>query len=179
MTEEWRAVPGYEGRYEVSAFGQVRSMGLHVGAKGGGTAFRKGRVLSQATKTNGYKQVTLVAADGARWSAHVHQIVCLAFLGPPPSEDTQIRHADGTRDNNDLSNLNYGDALSNAADRRQHGNDFFGPGEAHARAKLTEDDVRQIRKLAPFGDFAGIGLAFGVSGSHACTIAHRKAWKHI
>ena len=113
-------MPGYEGRYEVSDRGEIRSMGLSVGARGGARAFRKGRVLSQAVKSNGYLQVTLVGADGARKSALVHQVVCAAFYGPPgPSE--QVCHWNGERNDNSLYNLRYGTAADNAADRARHG----------------------------------------------------------
>lgn len=62
MTEAWRPVPGYEGRYEVSDEGRVQSAGFVVPTKNAWPAFRPGRVLAQATKTNGYRQVTLVTA---------------------------------------------------------------------------------------------------------------------
>lgn len=119
MTETWAPVPGYEGRYEASSEGNVRSLGLVVAAKGGATAFRPGRTLRQAVKSNGYRQVTLVAADGARQSWMTHQVVCLTFKGPcPPGQ--QVRHKDRTKSNNSVGNLEYGTAVDNAADRAGH-----------------------------------------------------------
>lgn len=117
---EWRDVPGYEGRYEVSTEGCVRSKGMVVGASYGGTAFRSGRTLSQAVKENGYRQVTLVAADGSRKSWMVHQIVCLAFIGLP-SPESQVCHWNGDKADNRIENLRYGTAADNAADRERHG----------------------------------------------------------
>lgn len=121
MIEEWRPVPGYENRYEVSDQGRVRSLGLTVNARGGATAFRRGKVLAQAEKSNGYRQVTLVAADKTRKSWMVHQLVCWTFEGPPPFPTAQVRHRDGTRANNTKRNLCWGTAAENAADRERHG----------------------------------------------------------
>lgn len=116
----WKAIPGYESRYEVSDEGRVRSLGIIVGARGGKTAFRPGRMLQPAVKDRGYLQVTLVAEDGGRKSWLVHQLVCLAFIGPCP-DGHETRHIDGSKDNNCLGNLQYGTAADNAADRAAHG----------------------------------------------------------
>lgn len=121
VSERWVSVPGYEGRYEVSSEGRVRSLGFVVRSRGRGRPYRPGRVLSPAVKVNGYLQVTLVGEDGGRKSCQVHQIVCSAFLGPcPPGK--QVCHWDGDRENNHIENLRYGTAGDNAADRARHGN---------------------------------------------------------
>ena len=99
--EKWADIPGYAGLYEVSDMGRVRSIDRYA------NGWRKGRVLSQSTKTKGYLQVTLCKADGARSSCAVHRLVAAAFIGPcPPNE--LVRHLDGVPSNNRLRNLAYG-----------------------------------------------------------------------
>lgn len=139
QVEKWRAIPGYEGRYEVSDQGQVRSLGLRVKARGGKTAFRKGKVLRTAVKAHGYLQVTLIDAKGRRWCALVHQLVCLAFVGP--ASGLQVCHWDGDRTNNCLSNLRYGTASDNSADRWRHGW-FIRNRNVESREQTGERDGR-------------------------------------
>lgn len=120
VSEAWRAVRGYEGRYEVSSHGRVRSLGIEVNAKGGARAFRPGRVMAPATKSNGYRQVTLVAVDGSRKSGLLHQLVCEAFVGPRPL-GMQVRHWNGDVADSDAVNLVWGTKSDNERDKQRHG----------------------------------------------------------
>lgn len=65
---------------------------------------------------------------------HVHELVALAFLGPPPSAEHEVRHLDGDRTNNRPSNLVYGTAKENAADREAHGRTARGNRNGNSRA---------------------------------------------
>jgi hypothetical protein len=106
-TENWLPVPGYEGHYEVSDLGRVRS--LKPGRQ---------RVL-ESQSDRGYRRVAL-SLNAAEWRPRVHQLVALAFLGPAP-EGLEVCHRDGVRDNNVPSNLKYGTSAENRADAIAHG----------------------------------------------------------
>lgn len=116
----WASVPGYEGFYEVSNFGDVRSLtrfvpyGRHKGAT------YAGRDIKQFVSGK-YLSVKL-AKVGVTKTKYVHELVLLAFEGARPKsiEGCQIRHLDGDPFNNCLSNLKYGTAKENAADRALH-----------------------------------------------------------
>ena len=109
LQEEWRAIPGYEGRYDVSTAGRVRT---HMRPKDDG-------VLSQAPGSGGYPRVMLYGVI-ERKAHYVHRLVALAFLGPqPPSQE--VRHLDGNRGNPALSNLAYGTTAENSVDSIVHG----------------------------------------------------------
>lgn len=96
MTEEWRAVAGYEGFYEVSNYGQVRS---HA------RATTRGGILLQGTNRKGYKLVTL-SKEGIQASALVHRLVAKAFItGCENSLD--VNHRDGVKANNVVTNLEW------------------------------------------------------------------------
>src|SRR5665647_611311 len=105
---DWRPIPGYEGRYEVSADGRVRSK------------LRGGLTLSQVLTAEGYLQVTLWAANGAQRTVLIHAVVSAAFIGPRPN-GLVIRHLDGDSLNNDVSNLAFGTSLENVLDTLRHG----------------------------------------------------------
>lgn len=94
MEEEWRPVKGYEGLYEVSNMGRVKS--LHYG---------KSRILKQITNTNGYMAVDL-HKDGTRSPKRVHRLVATAFI-PNPHNKPEVNHKDGNKKNNTVDNLEW------------------------------------------------------------------------
>lgn len=81
--EQWRDIPGYEGRYQVSDMGCVRSLGrwAKCGKNGVGSRWIWGRVLRPGRQPSGH----LTVAVGKGNSIGVHRAVMLAFNGPPPA----------------------------------------------------------------------------------------------
>jgi hypothetical protein len=118
--ELWASVPGYEGFYEVSNFGNVRSLTRFVeyGRHKGMTY--KGRDIKQFISGK-YLSVKLSRA-GVTKTSYVHELVLLAFEGPRPkvASRSEIRHLDGNAMNNALNNLKYGTVRENAADKKLH-----------------------------------------------------------
>lgn len=107
--EEWRPVVGYEGLYEVSDRGQVRSLPRRL----------RGRILRPGLSA-GYPSVNL-SVNGVGRVVKVHILLAEAFLGPRPDGSVTC-HADGDRSNNVLSNLRYDTVSSNNLDTVRHGN---------------------------------------------------------
>jgi hypothetical protein len=117
--ERWLPVPDWEGWYECSDFGRVRSVphDTDMGMRGG-------HVLTPGTYRSGHKHVTftrVTAAGKERQTYQVHRLVMLVFAGGCP-EGLQVRHLDGNPANNRLDNLAIGTAAENARDRDEvHG----------------------------------------------------------
>lgn len=127
MTEDWRAVPGWEGLYEVSDHGKVRS--LPRTARGGfsGTRRIKGRTLRPVKTRSGH--LGIVMTDGTRKErALVHRLVMSTFVGPCPAGE-EVCHNNGIPDDNRLENLRYGTRSENIYDAVKHG--------AHWQSKKT------------------------------------------
>jgi hypothetical protein len=118
--ELWTAIPGYDGFYEVSNYGNVRSLTRFVpyGRYKGMTY--KGRDITLFL-TNQYPSVKLSKA-GISKTMYVHELVLLAFEGNRPAtiDRAEIRHLDGNKLNSNLSNLKYGTIKENVADRKLH-----------------------------------------------------------
>lgn len=110
--ESWLAVPGYEGSYEVSDLGRIRSWRPWRGNP-------VPRVLAAHPDTNGHRRVRL-CHEGDVEQAGVHQLVMLAFVGPVP-EGMEVLHGDDVKTNNALSNLRYGTRSENMLDRIANG----------------------------------------------------------
>lgn len=119
--EEWRPVVGFEGFYEVSDRGRVRSVAkvLPFMSKKGNwhTRRTKARVIAQNNINSGYLIVHLYK-NNKRTPRTVHSLMAAAFFGPrPPKHD--VAHNDGNRRRNVLSNLRYATRSENLLDGRR------------------------------------------------------------
>ena len=95
--EEWRDIEGYEGLYQVSSNGRVRSLDRYVKNKGK-LDFRKGKILTTSNRKNGYLSVSL-SKDGVITTHSVHRLVATAFI-PNPNNSPMINHRDENPSNN-------------------------------------------------------------------------------
>lgn len=117
--ECWRSVRGYEGFYEVSNLGRVRSLDRYV-QHGDGMTMRRGKILSASKNTDGYLQVNL-CKDGKCIKARVHKLVADAFVdGWFPG--AEVDHKDCDRTNNASSNLQWLSHSDNVARAIENGN---------------------------------------------------------
>lgn len=177
--EIWKAVPGYEGAYEVSDHGRVRSLDRVVRQRSrGGNLFNRimpGRILTLEKDVQGYWRVTLWDQDdGTHFK--VHYLMLLAFVGPRPN-DMIVLHRDGNKDRNVLDNLRYGTPKENTADAIDHGT--FRHSERHGSAKLTTEQVLRIRALRGVATQVDLAAEFGVSQPIISSIQLRRHWKHV
>lgn len=109
--EEWRSVVGYEGMYEVSNVGTIRSLNRIVSRSDGGIRNIKGKILKTRIDKNGYERVGLNKNGNSKlWL--VHRIVGMAFLEKRSGCD-YIDHIDGNRSNNLPSNLRWCTIIEN------------------------------------------------------------------
>ena len=105
MNEIWKDIEGYDGIYQVSNLGRVRSVdhiGNTGGRKAGRTALYKGKVLKQQISSSGYFQVVLVRYP----NISVHRAVAKAFV-PGYFEGAQVNHKDENKQNNRYDNLEW------------------------------------------------------------------------
>lgn len=176
MNEVWKPVRGYEGSYEVSDQGRVRSVARTVMRGDGRPHPIRARVLRAPVNSTGYPTVYLSMAGGKR-AAKVHRLVAWAFL-PPPQPGQQVCHGNGVRTDARAVNLRWGTALENSADRVAHGRSKTVFGERIGCAKLTAAKIRLIRraKCARHGDLAA---RFGVSRGHISSLRRGEGWAHL
>ena len=172
--ERWRPVPGWEGFYEVSDHGRVRSLDRWV--VGQRRRYWPGKVLTPWEHSFGYLSVTL-AMVGRMQKYTVHRLVLLAFVWPPP-EGTEACHWNGDPTDNALANLRWDARARNADDRCRHGTQD--QGEAHGWAKLTAEQVRAIRQRYAEGDILQRELAalYGVTHQTVSKIVRGDIWRY-
>jgi hypothetical protein len=129
VEEVWKDVPGFEGKYQASDLGRVKSIKRN-----------RERILAQHIDKLGYPRLTLWW-KGKLESKRVHGLVTEAFFGARPGGLT-VNHKDGDKTNNRLSNLEYLTLSENIKHAFRLG--LKGKGEEHPRAKLTSEQVKDI-----------------------------------
>lgn len=168
MEEEWRFVKGYNGRYQVSSAGRVRT-------NSSGAWLLMSLQKPKAGK-KGYLSVAL-AVSGKKTRFSVHRLVLEAFVGPCP-EGCVACHNNGNPLDNSLYNLRWDTLASNQHDRVVHGTALC--GTSHPSAKLTEEDVLHIRSLLSKGvPHRKLAKDFSVSRGLISYISSRAVWAHI
>lgn len=161
---EWRPIPGWE-KYEASRCGKVRRIG--------------GVELRGHVNERGYSRVSL--SDGARKrSTSVHRLVAETFIANPLALP-QVNHKDGVKLHNGADNLEWVTAEQN----RDHAFDtgLNDKGAARFNAKLTDNDVREIRRsyIPRHPEFGARAFArrLGVDHYTVCDVIWRRRWKHV
>ena len=155
-------MPGYQGRYEVSNLGQVKSLPRTTIRSNGRPKPVAERLLQVNPNSRGYIKVNLCSGTGKSSMRFVHQLIALAFLGPYPAGQC-VLHGPGGRLDNSLSNLSYGTpADNNGRDRLRDGT--LPRGTRHGNSKLTERDVFTIRSRVATGErVIDLAQEYGVS----------------
>lgn len=174
MKEEWRAVVDYEGHYEVSNLGSVRSLDRVVLTCNGFQKKINGRILKLRKGKDPYYSVVL--SKGTKpYTVRVHRLVALMFVGNLKNKRC-VDHIDNNKLNNRANNLRW---VSHAENNRYAIED--GIASTIRDSKLTPNDVIRIRKLyskthIPYGLTAA---KYNMSASAIFDIVKLKTWKHI
>jgi len=179
VTEEWKAIPGYEGMYEVSNWGRVRSF-VKIGRKLNELT-PKPRFLTIHIRFDRYQSVDLTK-NRVREKVHVHRLVAKAFIGPI-GKGMHVAHLDGNPSNNDLTNLRICSPKENESHKKDHGT-YYGrgitPGQDCWRAKLRDEQVIEMRDLSKAGwSQQELADRFSVTQTNVSLIVRRKTWSHI
>jgi hypothetical protein len=163
--DEWRNIAGYEGLYQVSRCGLVRSLRRH-------------KLMAVVHNQAGYRQVNLYRESKVK-NFLVHRLVAAAFLGPIP-KGMQVNHKDGDKENNSVDNLEFMTPEENREHAIRTGLTPCSKGEANVRAKLKEAQVREMRSLRQAKvKLADLASRFGITVRMVCEIVSRRAWKHV
>lgn len=165
----WIEIPGYEDEYEISSDGEIRS-------KRNSTSSKKLKVLKHYILPTGYLQ-TCLSKKGKQTKFYIHRLVLAAFLRPPIKGET-VNHINGIKPDNRLENLEY----MSREDNVRHGVYVLGfskSGTNHHNAKLTENDVLQIRLLAETQTHQSISTMYPISRANVTNIVNRRNWKHL
>jgi hypothetical protein len=170
----WLPVIGYEGLYEVSNRGEVRSLPKEVRDSKGRRYSREGKVLKQTTTALGYKKVNL-SHKGVSKSFRVHRLVAQAFVPKLKEEENEVNHLDGDKANNTSDNLEWCTSSGNKQHALKEGLLQPPSGDRHWNCKLKERDHKVIHLWKSLGfPQVMIAEAFGVSPSSISEVLNYK-----
>ena len=157
--EEWRDIRGFEGWYQISNCGRVKSLARVVPMSDGRTYRVRERLLKPAWE--GHYFHVAFSKDGGETMHLVHRLVLEAFASPCP-EGMQARHLNGDARNNGLSNLRWGTSKKNQRDRVRHGTSNRGVLGNTYKLKGKVDEIKRLRAT---GDYTVQEIAdrYGVS----------------
>ena len=176
MSEEeiWKPVVGYEGCYEVSNLGRVRSLDREVRGESNSVCLRKGRILKPGA-TWGYLYVTL-CSEGKVKHCRVHRLVLAAFRG---ESELDVNHINHVKADNRLENLEYVTVKENISHMVKANRQAC--GEKIGIAKLDEEAIQRMRELYSEGwlTYEDLSIIFKVAESTVSQIINRKTWKHV
>lgn len=172
--EEWKDIKGYEGRYQISTFGRVKSF----------VVSKKGRIRKPVL-AQGYPQVDLKGnGDGSGEAKKVHRLVGIHFI-PNPDDLPEINHKKGDRADPRVWMIEW----STASDNMKHAYRVLGKpnnlvnqrGEGHYNSKFKEEDILNMRAMYASGKYTQKQIAeiYGERSGCINRIIKRLRWKHI
>lgn len=161
--EEWKEVKGYEGIYEISNTGKVKS--------------NRSSILLKLRKTkDGYPTCSL-CLNGIKKKVLIHRLVCIAFILNPEKKKT-VNHKDGIKTNNNVSNLEWATNKENNIHAWENG--LIKPpdhnGELNPKSKLSLNDVKEIRAIGKREFQYVLAKRYGVTQANISSILIGKSW---
>lgn len=172
MKEIWKAIKGYNGLYEVSNKGRVRSW------KNGPHEPRDTPIIfKKRAYSSGYLYVQLSHLNKKKHD-RIHRLVAKTFI-PNPENKPQVNHKDGDKTNNNVYNLEWCTREENEKHALENGLKLM--GEAHANSKLKRCEVLQIRSIYEQGwaSLSEISKSYDIAVTTVSSIINRKSWKHV
>jgi hypothetical protein len=158
--EQWLDVVGFEGIYQVSNFGRIRSI-------------KTGKIKEQTIQDNDNRPYLGLWKNNKQKICRPHKLVMEAFVGIRP-QGMECCHNDGNPQNNHWSNLRWDTPKNNHADKVKHGT--TNRGEQCGTAKLTLEQVRAIRQDTRLQRI--IAAEYGVKDNTISRIKSFKRWAH-
>lgn len=170
--EIWKPVKGYEGLYEVSNEGRVKSLDKVITEKTGMKKRMAGRIMKPA----GFGKYTgvVLCKDGDQTKQYIHRLVAMNFLETPTPERYFVNHKDLDKNNNHTSNLEWVTPSENLMHARIAGVLKIN-GEDNYNCKLTDQEVDEIRDLYDSGVYRQFELSeiYGIGRMQISRIVRR------
>lgn len=179
--ELWMPVIGYEGLYEISNKGRVKSVARTLTNCQGIQRKWPEKILKPQQESHGYTQVSLYRSDGKAKVFKIHRLVAGSFLAESREGGKEVNHIDGNKQNNSLTNLAWVTRLENSRHAWENKLVPVKYGEETSGTKLNNIEVQQIRaRYRRYGkENSAVSLAkeFNVTRQAIADIVHNKTWR--
>lgn len=175
--EEWKPIRGYEGLYEVSSFGRVKSLAKQWISGKNNFKSKPDTIMVQVI-AKGYLRLTL-KNDGNQKTFIVNRIVA-AHYWDNPDNLPEVNHLNGIKVDNFYKNLKWSTKSDNIIHALETGLKVPLKGEKHPNSRFKNNDIIEVRRLHKEGkNHREIAEIFGVKWRMIQKIVTGKRWKHI
>ena len=158
MEEIWKDIPGYEGYYQVSTKGTIRSVDRNIMQMFRGNVvcrIMKGKMIKSRLSTGGYMMTTL-SMNGRHKHYGIHRLVALAFLDNP-KKYRAVNHKDENKLNNNVDNLEW---------CTHSYNNSFGQGAVQRKKTMREHTGRKVGQYSLDGKLIQVFDSIGLAGQY-------------
>ena len=174
-TEIWKPIEISDGFYEVSNFGNVRSV-THKDSMG---RTWQGKEIVKTLDGAGHYLQAVIKVKGKFKRKNVHRLVAMAFI-PNPNNYAEVNHKDENKLNNSADNLEWcTHQYNNTYGSRLHST----RGEKNPQNKIDIETIREIKKNYKHRDprygVTPLAKRYGISITHVCSIVHGRRWTYI
>lgn len=177
--ETWVDIIGFEGLYQVSDNGNVRSLDV-ISNRTRGANYKKGKLLKPYNNGRGYLYVKLCKSK--EYNIQIHRLVAIHFINNLFNKK-EVNHINGIKADNRVENLEWATRSENIKHAIKLGLKQmpYNKGELNPRCKLSKQDVINIRRMCSTGKYMqkDIAIKFNVKSSVVSNIVNLKTWKHI
>ncbi len=171
QTEEFRPIEGYG--YSVTRSGVVRCDG-----RSSGYGPKSVHIMKTNLNRSGYEKVSLSRQGCRVKTAMIHRLVAAAFI-PNPGGKRCVNHINGIKTDNHVTNLEWVSHSENMVHALKTGLRQNQDGANNCMAKLTEADVRSIRRIGSAIPQHKLGKIFGVAQSVISAVLRGRSWKSV
>lgn len=152
MQEEWRDISGFEGRYQVSNTGRVKSLSRKVNNHTG-MLLVKEKILTAKPNPKGYVHIRVNNNDGVKSTIRVHRAVAEAFLSNPDNKP-QVNHIDGNKSNNIITNLEWCTNGENQIHAYKNGLNHHSEKSGRPKKSVIQIDAKTGRVVCEYDSIA-------------------------
>ncbi len=174
--EIWKDIKGYEGLYQSSNLGRIKSLTSYVNHHRGDKRINNGQIIKQYIGNTGYYRVRLSKKNIVK-NHSVHKLVAMAYI-PNPQNKPCINHKNLNKQINIPENLEWCTYSENMKHAYKMGA-LSKKGEKHHLTILKDSDILKIRELYKNNTQTKIAELFNMDQSTISSIIHKKTWKHI
>jgi hypothetical protein len=177
MEEIWKDVVGYEGYYQVSNFGRIKSVDRIKHYSNRKASFLKGRVMSSSKNACGYERLD-IRKDNVKKQFLLHRLIAEAFI-PNTDNKPEVNHINGIKDDNRVCNLEWVTHDENMKHAYNMGVGTARRGSDNGLSKLAEIDVYNIKYNLHFVNTPHLTKIYSVSKSTIEKVRSNRSWTHI
>ena len=175
--EIWKDIEEFEGLYQVSNLGRVKSLERYVNHKRYKKQLIKERIIKPTLSFDKYYYVGLYKNGNVK-NVTIHRLVCLSFL-QKTNKKKEVNHKNGIKTDNRVENLEWCTRSHNILHAFKNGLKHGPKGEKNGKSKLTEKEVIKIKYSYKELNVAEIAKIYNVTETASYDITSNKSWKHI